>query len=121
MQYDFSHNSELLLEVISEVESNYGETVERLSSALGHIQVQDVMRQRMGHVQEALGDMREHLQELAGLAGDAEWDGVLTRTFKEILESHLGQYRMASQTETHLAVSGGQAQSTSSGPAIELF
>ena len=121
MQYDFSHNSELLLEVISEVESNYGETVERLSSALGHIQFQDVMRQRMGHVQEALGDMREHLQELAGLAGDAEWDGVLTRTFKEILESHLGQYRMASQTETHLAVSGGQAQSTSSGPAIELF
>jgi methyl-accepting chemotaxis protein len=121
MQNEFAHNSELLLEVISEVESNYGETVERLSSALGHIQFQDVMRQRMDHVQEALGDMREHLQDLAELTGDAEWDGELTQTFKGILDSHLDQYRMASQTETHLAVSGGQSQSAGSGPAIELF
>ena len=37
----------------------------RLSQALGHIQFQDVMRQRMEHVQEALGEMREHLQLLA--------------------------------------------------------
>ena len=121
MQRDFSHNSALLLEVITEVETNYNETVERLSSALGHIQFQDVMRQRMEHVQEALADMREHLQELAALAGDATWDGVLPQTFKAILESHLGQYRMASQTQTHLAVAGGEVQSAASGPAIELF
>lgn len=121
MQKDFTHNSEMLLEVISEVETNYGETVERLSNALGHIQFQDVMRQRLGHVQEALGDMREHLHELAGLTGDAQWDGVLLQTFRGILDSHLDQYRMASQTETHLAVSGGQTESAGSGPAIELF
>ncbi len=54
----------MLLAVISEVESSYAETVERLSAALGHIQFQDVMRQRLGHVQEALGEMGEHLLEL---------------------------------------------------------
>jgi methyl-accepting chemotaxis protein len=121
MQHEFSHNSDMLLDVITEVEGNYGQTVEQLSSALGHIQFQDVMRQRMGHVQEALGDMREHLLELAVLTGDAAWDGHLPKTFKGILDSHLGQYRMASQTETHLAISGGQTPSAAGGPAIELF
>jgi len=35
------------------------------------------------------------------------WDGQLDQTFKSLLASHLDQYRMASQTNTHLAVSGG--------------
>lgn len=121
MQHEFSHNSELLLAVITEVEASYSESVERLSEALGHIQFQDVMRQRMGHVQEALGDMREHLQELASLQCDSGWDGVLPRTFQGILASHLDQYRMASQTRTHLAIAGGAVQSAASGPSIELF
>lgn len=121
MQHEFSHNSDLLLQIITEVEANYSETVARLSDALGHIQFQDVMRQRMGHVQDALGDMREHLLELAARNGDAHWDGVLPRTFKGILDSHLNQYKMASQTQTHLATAGGETQAAFSGPSIELF
>ena len=61
MQDEFSKNSGLLLEVIAEVDANYEESVVRLSQALGHIQFQDVMRQRMEHVQEALMQMRDHL------------------------------------------------------------
>jgi methyl-accepting chemotaxis protein len=54
-----ARNSRLLLEVITEVDENYEESVNRLSQALGHIQFQDVMRQRMEHVQEAhAGDAR---------------------------------------------------------------
>jgi methyl-accepting chemotaxis protein len=121
MQKQFSRNGELLLEVISEVETNYAESVNRLSEAMGHIQFQDVMRQRMGHVQDALVNLREHLQELSDLPDNPEWDGQLDRTFKTILDSHLNQYRMASQTQTHLAVSGGAAVAASNGPAIELF
>jgi methyl-accepting chemotaxis protein len=121
MQKQFSRNGELLLEVISEVETNYAESVNRLSEAMGHIQFQDVMRQRMGHVQDALVNLREHLQELSDLPDNPEWDGQLDRTFKTILDSHLNQYRMASQTQTHLAVSGGAAEAASNGPAIELF
>ncbi|HEY1802924.1 MAG TPA: methyl-accepting chemotaxis protein [Terracidiphilus sp.] len=121
MQQEFSKNGELLLQVICEVEANYTETVTRLSDALGHIQFQDVMRQRMGHVQEALLEMGAHLVALSEIPDDPDWEGKLERTFKTILDAHLGRYHMASQTMTHLAVSGGQVTDDHSRPAIELF
>jgi methyl-accepting chemotaxis protein len=121
MGQEFSRNSVLLLDVISEVDLSYEESIRRLSEALGHIQFQDVMRQRMEHVQEALVEMREHLLQLAGEAGDPDWDGQLEQTFKSLLTAHLGQYRMASQTETHLALSGGAASTAKARPSIELF
>jgi methyl-accepting chemotaxis protein len=121
MQKEFAKNGTLLLEVITEVDANYEESINRLSDALGHIQFQDVMRQRMEHVQEALVEMRDHVLWLGGKAADHSWDGQLETTFKSILESHLGRYRMASQTHTHLAVSGGGSEGDHSRPAIELF
>ncbi len=121
MQKEFSKNGELLLEMIAAVETSYGEMVERLSGAMGHIQFQDVMRQRMGHVQDALKATHDHVLVLVERSNDASWDGRLDRTFKSMLEAQLSQYRMASQTRTHLAVAGGEAQSTASSPAIELF
>lgn len=121
MQQEFAKNSELLLAVIAGVDSSYGEIVERLSDALGHIQFQDVMRQRMGHVQESLVEMRNHLLELRARPESSDWDGRLDRTFKSMLDAQLSQYRMASQTATHLTVAGGPAQMAGSGPAIELF
>ena len=121
MQQEFEKNSQLLLEVIADVDSSYAEMVERLSDAMGHIQFQDVMRQRMGHVQEALKDLRDQVQVLAGKPDEIEWEGHLDRTFKSMLDAHLSQYRMASQTQTHLAVAGGAASAQQDGPAIELF
>jgi len=121
MQQEFSGNCALLREVIVGVESSYGETVERLSSALGHIQFQDVMRQRMGHVLEALTELRDHIQELKSLSEDSDWDGHLPRSFKGMLDAHLSQYKMASQTMTHLAIACGGAGAVHDGPAIELF
>jgi methyl-accepting chemotaxis protein len=121
MQQHFSRNSELLLEVIAGVDTSYSENVTRLSEALGHIQFQDVMRQRMGHVQESLAQMREHLQFLGERADSPCWDGQLDSTFKDLLASHLGRYRMASQTATHLALLGEETESNDEHPAIELF
>ncbi len=121
MQQEFAKNSELLLDVIADVDTNYGEMVQRLSDAMGHIQFQDVMRQRMGHVEEALKDLRDHVQEIAIRSEDAKWEGQLDRTFKTMLDAQLGQYRMASQTVTHLALAGGDKQSAACGAAIELF
>jgi methyl-accepting chemotaxis protein len=121
MQSEFCKNSELLLEVITEVDANYAESVTRLSQALGHIQFQDVMRQRLEHVQTALVQMREHLLELSGKLNDPSWDGQLQLTFKQILASHLSEYKMASQTITHHALAGSQAEDCGSSPAIELF
>ena len=121
MQQEFCKNGELLLAVISEVDASYGESIDRLSEALGHIQFQDVMRQRMEHVQKALVEMRDHLQRLAEKPDDPEWDGRLDQTFKTLLAAHLDQYRMASQTATHLAVSGEAASAVQGRPSIELF
>ena len=121
MQQEFSKNAAVLLDVIGEVDSSYAESIERLSEALGHIQFQDVMRQRMEHVQTALMEMREHLLMLAEKPSQPEWDGRLKVTFKQLLASHLAQYRMASQTITHLSVSGEKASEDRGRPAIELF
>lgn len=121
MQSEFCRNSQLLLEVITEVDANYEESVTRLSEALGHIQFQDVMRQRMQHVQEALTEMRDHLLQLAERPDRPGWDGLFGTTFKELLESHLSSYRMASQTATHLAVTGGSSDNGPGHSAIELF
>ena len=121
MQQDFNNNGQLLLQVITEVDASYEESVNRLSQALGHIQFQDVMRQRMEHVQEALVEMRDHMQSMSGRMADFGWQGKFDRTFKEILAAHLSRYRMASQTRTHHAVAGGSSNSDNSRPAIELF
>jgi methyl-accepting chemotaxis protein len=121
MQQDFNTNSELLLEVIAEVDASYEESVDRLSQALGHIQFQDVMRQRMEHVQEALVEMRDHMQSMSARIADFGWEGNFDHTFKQILAAHLNRYRMASQTRTHHAVAGGSSSADNSRPAIELF
>ena len=121
MQLEFCRNSEMLLEVISEVDANYAESVVRLTDALGHIQFQDVMRQRMEHVQTALMEMREHLLRLSTSPDHPDWNGQLETTFKTLLEDHLSKYRMASQTATHLAVAGGPVQADQGRPSIELF
>ncbi|MGA2890074.1 MAG: methyl-accepting chemotaxis protein [Terracidiphilus sp.] len=121
MQSEFCKNSQLLLEVITEVDANYAESVTRLSEALGHIQFQDIMRQRMEHVQGALVEMRDHLLRLAERPDRPGWDGLFDTTFKGLLESHLNSYKMASQTVTHLAIAGGASKSDNGRPAIELF
>lgn len=121
MQTEFASNSQLLLDVITEVDANYEESVERLTQALGHIQFQDVMRQRLEHVQEGLAEMRDHLQHLSAELANSSWRGEFDRHFKVMLEAHKSRYRMRSQTVTHLAVAGGAVRDDEGRPAIELF
>lgn len=121
MEIEFARNGELLLSVISEVDSSYEESIFRLSNALGHIQFQDVMRQRMEHVQEAMIELRDHLLRLSEKPADPGWDGTLEHTFDSLLASHVDRYKMASQTMTHYDVAGGVSGKDHSRPAIELF
>jgi methyl-accepting chemotaxis protein len=120
MHQEFVRNSAVLLDVISEVDNVYGESVHRLSEALGHIQFQDVMRQRMEQVQQTLTGMREHLEELCEDPGASLSCGG-NRSFKSLLDSHLESYRMGSQTATHLALTGEASAADLSRPSIELF
>lgn len=121
MQQEFDQNCRLLLDVIAHVETSYAESVTRLSQALGHIQFQDVMRQRLGHAQEALGEIRDQFVGIADKMEDVHWGGELEHRLGSILAAHLDKYRMASQTATHLAVAGTDAGADHSRPAIELF
>jgi methyl-accepting chemotaxis protein len=122
MQMEFNKNGQLLLDVITEVDANYAENVQRLSEALGHIQFQDVMRQRMEHVQESLVEMREHLQNMSDRTFNLTCDGKFEHTFKELLTAHRSKYRMASQHITHTSVVADSASGQDhSRPAIELF
>jgi len=121
IQQQFSQGTQLLLDVLRGVETGHKEMEEHLLQVLGHIQFQDVMRQRMEHVQCALIEMRDHLQMLSTKSGDPSWDGQLDATFDKMLKGHLSEYRMASQTATHLAVAGDIVDSGQNGPAIEQF
>jgi methyl-accepting chemotaxis protein len=121
IQQQFRQGTQLLLEVLRGVETGHKEMEDCLLQVLGHIQFQDVMRQRMEHVQCALAEMRDHLQMLSTQSNDPSWDGKLDATFNEMLADHLGRYHMASQTATHLAVAGDISESGHNGPAIELF
>jgi methyl-accepting chemotaxis protein len=121
VQQQFNSGTQLLLDALHGVETGHKEMEDRLLQVLGHIQFQDVMRQRMEHVQSALIEMRDHLQMLSTKPDDQSWDGQLGATFNALLAGHLDKYHMASQSATHHAVAGGSSQSDHSGPAIELF
>lgn len=121
IQQQFSNGTNLLLDVLHGVESGHKEMEDQLLQVLGHIQFQDVMRQRMEHVQSALVEMRDHLQTLSAMPDDSSRNGVPDITFDEMLAGNLNKYHMASQTATHLAVAGNGAASCQEGPAIELF
>lgn len=75
----------------------------------------------MEHVQEALVEMREHMQQLSENLAELGGGWTLDHTFPEMLEAHKSRYRMASQTVTHLAVAGGENNQDRSRPTIELF
>ena len=121
MQHQFADNGALMLDVITEVDASYAESVSRLSDALGHIQFQDVMRQRMEHVQVALIEMRDYLMRLANDSEGAGSNCLVETNFQEMLASHLDRYRMASQIAIHNTVVGGDTSSDQGGSAIELF
>jgi len=121
MQQDFNQSSRFALEVIIDVEAGHQEGTHRLTEAMGHIQFQDVMRQRLEHVQSALVDMRDHLQALSGKLDDPQWNGHLDISFNEILASQVGSYKMASQNTAHHAVMGNVSESSHEHLAIELF
>ena len=121
MQNEFASSSDLLLDVITGVDANYEETANRLAEVLGHIQFQDVMRQRLEHVQTSLTEMRDHLMKLSEMAERPGWDGLFDTTFRDLLDSRADHHSMASQNAAHLAVTGGEAKRNLARPAIELF
>lgn len=94
-----------------------------LGDALGLIQFQDVLRQRVGHVQEALHGLNERLSLLGGLVRAGGEPAPVTPQLRLMIESLRSSYVMESQRRTHDAVTGDHAQAPTGAarPAIELF
>jgi methyl-accepting chemotaxis protein len=121
MQQHFADNAAEFQQVIDGVKTGHADIVERLSNALGEIQFQDVMRQRVVCVQQALDDLNGHLQGMADQMVDQPWDPDAMGSVRERLRDHTSRYVMSSQRVTHGAVTGEAVEEEAGQPRIELF
>jgi methyl-accepting chemotaxis protein len=117
----FTKGSSMLLDVITTVDAGNKEAINQLSEALGYLQFQDVLRQRVEQVKQAIAGLDEHLMDIGRRLGDPGWDGHLQDTLKQRMAGHLDSYVMNSQRDVHSAVTGGVAAKESERPQIELF
>jgi methyl-accepting chemotaxis protein len=121
MQQRFSTACQGLLSIIEGVKIGHNNIVTQLSEAMGQIQFQDVIRQRVEHVQKALEELNEHLQNMADQMVDKPWDPQTMVTLRQRLEQQVASYVMKSQVETHQGVTGKGVAKTDDRPKIELF
>jgi methyl-accepting chemotaxis protein len=104
--------------MIQGMDLGHREMVERLSTILGHVQFQDVIRQRLEQVGDAISELGEHVADcmIARRAGDFD----TRQTIQQRMRVQQSSYVMQSQREAHSAVAGGTAM-VDSAPRIELF
>lgn len=100
------------------IEGN-AEMVKLLSEALGYIQFQDVVRQRVEHVQAAISELGDHFHAIREriLSGETRFSPSL----QDRLNRHLDQYVMSDQRKAHLNVAGEGLVAEHDLPPIELF
>jgi methyl-accepting chemotaxis protein len=110
-----------LHQVITEIKTGHQEIEDQLTDALGQMQVQDVMRQRVECVQLALNGLNEHLQGMANELHDRSWHPESGLSMKARMDAQHHHYVMQAQRLTHAAVAGQPRSVASSEPAIELF
>jgi methyl-accepting chemotaxis protein len=92
-----------------------------LSEALGMIQFQDVVRQRVEQVQHALNELNSHLQVVADeLLGSPNRAPDLA-SLRALLDARVKEYVMESQRKTHQDVTGEEIVRREERPQIELF
>lgn len=121
IEAQFDSASGVLQGMISGIQASNRDVTAQLTEALGHIQFQDIVRQRVEQVELALEDLGQHTRMMVGNLTDETWDGRIQPTLQQRLEQHQAGYVMASQRDTHASVLGGHPASSLDGPAIELF
>jgi methyl-accepting chemotaxis protein len=121
MQARFTNASHRLLEIIEGVKTGHQDIVVRLSDALGQIQFQDVIRQRVEQVQQALAELNDHLQTVSDQLVDKPWDPGSMVRLRQRLDEQVASYVMQSQRETHQGVTGKAVAEDAQLPKIELF
>ena len=120
IESQFGSAEELLKTVTQEMDVANREIVELISTVLGEIQFQDIVRQRVEQVIEGLDRISVFAGEFTPwLKGDADRPAQL---LNEILNELQDRYVMHEQRVTHnMALGDATANRSASGPKIELF
>jgi methyl-accepting chemotaxis protein len=92
--------------------------VERLSTILGHVQFQDVIRQRLEQIAEAINDLGDHVTGCMAARRSGDCDARQTIEQRMIVQQ--ASYVMHSQRAAFSAVTG-QTMAADTAPRIELF
>ena len=90
-------------------------------SALASVQFQDVTRQQIEQVIDALNRLDGHATMLANRLGQMEDPDFTVQPLSEHLDHLYSNYVMDSQRDTHNSATGSSAKAGKSGPKIELF
>lgn len=107
--------------VIAEVVAGHQRIADQLMDALSQLQGQDLMRQRVEHVQQAMDELNRHLQAVADQLIDQPADAATLTSIKQRLADQQRRYVMNSQRSTHATVSGGAPGAPQDEPKIEFF
>ena len=123
MEQRFTGTLSLLMEVTSAVKEANEHALQEFSKAFGHMQFQDIFRQRLAHVQSGLRDLDSHFTALAADQRVDHFDEKAITSLKERMAKHFEGYVMHSQRDTHANVIGTEdaLPASNSLPAIELF
>jgi len=106
-------------DVIKSIDQSNSIIVQEVSTVMGEIQFQDVLRQRIEQVNEGLGYLNGLAREtVLWLDGTAE---IPQLRLGEHLDTLSKQYVMQEQRTTHAAVLGGGGRAAAASPKIELF
>ncbi|WP_433296661.1 methyl-accepting chemotaxis protein [Actinoplanes sp. CA-030573] len=102
-----------------QVEASSAALSTETTGAVGHVQFQDISRQMLEHVAEAVADVRRQNEDVAAYAeGILASDAVKERMIR--VDDLRARHVMGRQRSTHAASTGGQAEADAA-PIIELF
>ncbi|GAA4948792.1 methyl-accepting chemotaxis protein [Actinoplanes utahensis] len=102
-----------------QVQRSSGALTVETTGAVGHVQFQDISRQMLEHVAEAVADVRRQTEDVASYArGTLTEEELLARVIS--IEDLRAKHVMSRQRTTHAAQTGGPAHEDAE-PLIELF
>ncbi|WIM95320.1 methyl-accepting chemotaxis protein [Actinoplanes oblitus] len=102
-----------------QVQRSSDELVKETTGAVGHVQFQDISRQMLEHVAEAVADVSRQATAVAGYArGESSAEEIRDQAIN--VEDLRAKHVMARQRFTHAAQTGSDAEAANE-PLIELF
>ncbi|BCJ42286.1 hypothetical protein GCM10010168_87150 [Actinoplanes ianthinogenes] len=107
------------IDAARQVQRSSDELVGETTGAVGHVQFQDISRQMLEHVAEAVADVSRQATAVAGYArGELSADEIREQGIN--VEDLRAKHVMARQRFTHAAQTGSEAEAANE-PLIELF